>query len=123
MTSTEAPATTTSSTSSTTTIPATTVAGRPPTTPAGPSAESQARTLFDAWSTGDRVAAGRLAEAEAVAALFARQWQATDGWTFAGCSGAAGSLICTWQRPAGQQLLFRVQNVSGGLVSEVRFQP
>jgi hypothetical protein len=61
-----------------------------------------------------------------VADLFARRWQAGDGWSFAECTGAAGSLICTWQRPAGQQLLFRVRNMTGGLpvtVSEVRFQP
>jgi hypothetical protein len=67
-----------------------------------------------------------VAQPDAVAALFARPWQAGDGWTFAGCSGAAGSIICTWQRPSGQQVLFRVQNVTGGqpvTVLDVRFQP
>lgn len=120
----EAPTTSTSSTSSSTTVaPTTTAAARPSTTSAAPSPESRARTLFDAWAAGDQAAAGRVAEPEAVAALFARQWQAADGWNFAGCSGAAGTVICTWQRPAGQQLLFRIQNVTGGTVAEVRFQP
>lgn len=103
--------------------PTTTVATRPSSTVAASSPEAQARTLFDAWATGDRAAAARVAQAEAVTALFARQWQAADGWAFAECSGAAGSVICTWRRPGGQQLLFRIQTVTGGSVSEVRFQP
>jgi len=70
----------------------------------------------------DRVAAGRVAEAEAVTTLFGRRWQASDGWSFAECSGAAGSFICTWARPGGQQVLFRVQNAPA-MVAEVRFQP
>lgn len=88
-----------------------------------PSPEAQAKALYDAWATGDRTAAARVAQAEAVAALFARPWQAGDGWSFAECSGAAGSLICAWRRPAGQMVLFRVQNAAPAQVTEVRFQP
>jgi hypothetical protein len=115
-----------SSSSTTTPAPATTVTSRVATTVATTTPEATARALFEAWTKGDRAAAGKVAQAAAVTALFARPWQASDGWTFAECNGAAGSLICTWQRPAGQQLLFRVQNLTGGLpvtVAEVRFQP
>lgn len=115
-----------SSSSSTTAATSTTVASRPTTTSASASPEATARALFDAWTRGDRAAAQRVAQAEAVATLFARRWQAADGWSFSECSGAAGSLICTWQRPAGEQVLFRVPNVTGGGsvgVAEVRFQP
>jgi hypothetical protein len=38
----------------------------------------------------------------AVAALFARTWQASDGWSFVGSEGAAGHFICTWSRPGGE---------------------
>jgi len=82
--------------------------------------------LYAAWMRGDRAAADKVALTQAVTDLFARQWQTGDGWSFAECSGAAGSVICTWQRPSGQQLLFRIQNMAGGLpvtVSDVRFQP
>ncbi len=120
----EATTSSSSSSSSTTTLaPSTTVTSRPATTASPLSPEASARALYDAWTRGDRVAADNVAQPEAVAALFARRWQATDGWSFAECSGAAGSLICAWQRPSGQ-LLIRVQNVAGGRpVAEVRFQP
>lgn len=75
---------------------------------------------------GDRTAAATAAQPAAVTALFARPWQASDGWTFSECTGAAGSIICTWRRPAGQEVLFRVQNATGGApvtVAEVRFSP
>ena len=112
-------------TSSTTTVTSTTVVSRTTTTPAAASPEGTARTLFEAWTRDDRAAAQRVAQPEAVTALFARRWQAADSWSFSECSGAAGSLICTWRRPGGQQLLFRVQNVTGGAVTvaEIRFQP
>lgn len=116
----------TSWTSSTTTTvaPATTVTTRPPATSAA-SPEGQARALYDAWTRGDRAGAGRVAQAAAVTDLFARPWQAGAGWSFAECTGAAGSVICTWQRSSGQQLLMRAQSATGGqpaTVAEVRFQ-
>jgi hypothetical protein len=111
----------TTSSSTTTVLPATTVTTRAPTTVAV-SPESAAKSLFDAWTKGDRAAAARVAEPGAVTALFARTWQAGDGWAFSECNGAAGSTICTWARPGGQQVLFRVQNAPA-MVAEVRFQP
>jgi len=120
-------ASSTSSSSPPTTRAASTTAAtsRPTTTPPASSPEGYAKTLYEAWARGDRPAAERVAQPQAVADLFARPWQASDGWAFAECSGAAGSVICTWQRPAGQ-LLVRVRNLTGGLpvtVTDVRFQP
>lgn len=115
-----------SSTSPTTVAAATTTAPRATTTTAAPSPEAFAKALYDAWSKADRAAAAKVAEPAAVTAIFAQTWQAADGWSFVDCTGAAGSVICTWQRPAGQQLLMRVQNSTGGgpvTVAEVRFQP
>lgn len=124
-----AQATTTTSTSPST---STTVAASPTTssaasssTPSAPSPESAAKALYEAWARDDRAAAQRVAQPEAVDAIFSRQWRAGDGWSFNDCSGAAGSVICTWDRPSGQ-LLLRVQNVTGGgpvTVSEVKFVP
>ncbi len=114
-----------SSSTSTVVSTTTTVASRPTTTSPASSPEGHAKALYDAWTKGDRSAAEKVAQPEAVAALFARVWQPGDGWAFVECGGAAGSTICTWQRPSGQ-LLFRVQNVTGGVpvtVSDVRFQP
>lgn len=118
-------ATTTSSStpsSSTTTVPpSSTVTSRPATT-VGVSPESAAKSLYDAWMRGDRAAAARVAQPAAVTTLFGRAWQAGDGWAFSECTGAAGSTICTWARPGGQQVLLRVQNAPA-MVAEVRFQP
>ncbi len=113
-----------SSTSTTAVAASTTVTTRPTATSVAASPESYAEALYAAWTRGDRAAAEKVAQPQAVADLFARTWQAGDGWSFGECSGAAGSIICTWRRPSGQQLLFRVQ--TGGravAVSEVRFQP
>ena len=108
----------------TTVVALTTVTTRLASTSVPATSESYAEALYAAWTRGDRAAAEKVAQPQAVADLFARTWQAGDGWSFGECSGAAGSIICTWRRPSGQQLLFRVQ--TGGravAVSEVRFQP
>ena len=119
-------ATTSSSSSSSSTtivVVSTAVTSRPSTTSPALSPEAAAKRLYEAWARGDRAAAEKVAQPDAMTALFSRRWQVGDGWTFAECSGAAGSLICAWQRPSAQ-LLMRVQNVPGGLpVAEVRFQP
>lgn len=79
-------------------------------------------SLYQAWTRNDRTAAASVAQPAAVAALFARTWSAGDGWRFSECTGAAGSLICTWSRPGSQQVLLRVLNAEAR-VAEVRFQP
>lgn len=112
-----------SPTSSTTTTvgPTTSVTSPPPATTSS-SPEVAAKALYEAWTRGDRVAAARVAQPAAVTALFDRTWQAGDGWAFGECTGAAGSLVCTWLRTGGQQLLMRAQNAPAS-VAEVRFQP
>ncbi len=115
-TSTSTSSTTTPAASTTTTARATTTA------PAPASPEASARALYAAWAASDRAAAAKVAQPAAVDVLFARRWQAADLWSFSECSGAAGSTICAWRRPSGEQLLIRVQNPTGG-VAEVRFQP
>lgn len=116
---TSAPAPTSSTTP--TSASATTVSSRPPATAAS-SPEVAAKALFEAWTIDDRTAAARVAQPAAVTALFGRTWQAGDGWAFGECTGAAGSIICGWGRPSGQQLMMRVQN-SPASVAEVRFSP
>lgn len=116
----------TTSPAPTTVAPSTTVTARATTTTPAASPEAFAKTLYEAWKNGDRAAAAKVAQPAAVDTLFARPWRAADGWAFSECNGAAGSVICTWKQPGGQQLLMRVQNVTGGLpvtVLEVRFQP
>ena len=63
-----------------------------------------------------------MATPEAVTDTFALTYQP---WTFAECSGAAGSTICRYTSPAGE-LLVQVRNLTGGLpmtVTGVRFTP
>lgn len=119
-TSSSSPSSSTSTVASTTT---TIVASRPTATSPALSPEGHAKALYEAWTKGDRAAAEKVAQPEAVAALFARVWQPGDGWAFVECGGAAGSTICTWQRTGGQ-LALRVQNATiGRAVAEVRFAP
>ncbi len=118
----EATTSSTLNSSSTTTVPPASTATSRPATTTGITPETAAKSLYEAWTKGDRTAAARVAQPAAVTALFARTWQAGDGWAFSECSGAAGSSICAWARLSGQQVLFRVQN-SPATVAEVRFQP
>lgn len=130
-----APTTVTTSTSSTpppsptttaaATVPAPSAPSQPTTTSPASSPEGHAKALYAAWTRADRAAAEGVAQAHAVDALFARPWRQGDGWSFVDCSGAAGSVICTWEGGPGR-LLLRVQNVTGGVpvaVADVRFQP
>jgi len=114
----------TSTSSTITSVPPTTAPSRLTTTSVASSPESFAEALYAAWRRGDRAAAALVAEPQAVADLFSRRWLESDGWAFAECTGATGSIICAWRRPAGQQLLLRVQAAGRPpTVSEVRFQP
>jgi peptidoglycan hydrolase-like protein with peptidoglycan-binding domain len=88
-------------------------------------AADAAQALFSAWTHGDQVAARKNATPDAVAALFARTWSPSDGWTFAGCEGAAGHVFCTWTRPGGR-LVLRANNNAGApffFVDAVTFEP
>lgn len=76
------------------------------------SGSAAANAMYDAWTRNDRSAAAMEATPEAVAALFARSWNASDGWSFVLCEAAGGHLYCTWQR-TGEQLVLRVNNNTG----------
>jgi len=89
------------------------------------SGEAAASAMFLAWEQKNQAAASKHATPAAVSALFARTWNASDGWVFDSCSGAAGSFGCTWNRPGGSLLL--VGNDDAGapfyFVREVTFNP
>ncbi len=83
---------------------------RSPVDAAASSAEEVARAAFTAWRTGDDATLRSLATPEAADAAIAARAVGGDGWSFARCDGAAGSLYCTWTRGA-QVLTERVSNV------------
>jgi hypothetical protein len=111
----------------TTTAPATT------TTAVGADPQGYAVALYNAWKAGDRVAASRVASPDAVNQMFATPYQAqpssngpVDPYSFQGCQGAAGSMICTWQASGIGTITMRVRNTTGGLpvlVVEVQRSP
>lgn len=113
-----APPTTSTSTvpatTSTTTATATTAAALP-TTPDG-----YAQTLFTAWQTNNRALAGQVASPAAVTQMFSETYPAgpTNPYTYQGCQGAAGSIVCTWQGN-GQVIVVTVRNLTGGLPIQV----
>lgn len=72
------------------------------------------QSVFHAWSSNDQVAASHNATAAALSTLFGRPWSAADGWTFANCGAAAGSVYCTWNR-AGGSLAIGGPDPGGGL--------
>jgi hypothetical protein len=104
-------------TTTTTTVPATTST---PTISADP--QGYAVALYNAWKTGDRVAASRVASPQAVTQMFSVPYQAqasttgpVDPYSFQGCQGAAGSTICSWQAQGLSTVMMRVRNTTGGL--------
>jgi peptidoglycan hydrolase-like protein with peptidoglycan-binding domain len=76
------------------------------------SGSAAADLVYQAWTRNDRAAAAYQAIPLAVDQLFARTWQASDGWTSAGCGGAAGSFVCEWQR-TGETLILEGNDSTG----------
>jgi hypothetical protein len=75
--------------------------------------EEAAQLVFGAWELNNAAAAARNASATTVSELFSRSWTAAAGWTFAGSSGAAGSLGNTWNNSTGGSLVIVVNNNAG----------
>jgi peptidoglycan hydrolase-like protein with peptidoglycan-binding domain len=75
--------------------------------------QDAASALFQAWSNNDQRKAENYATPGALAALFARAWNASDGWTFASSGGAAGHFICTWNGAGGKTLTFEGNDNTG----------
>jgi peptidoglycan hydrolase-like protein with peptidoglycan-binding domain len=71
-----------------------------------------AKGLFTSWTNNYPEGAVLNARWAAVTDLFAHTWSAADGWVFAGCTGAAGHIIATWNRP-GHQLMLQANNNTG----------
>jgi hypothetical protein len=114
-------------------LPPTPTTGAPSATTAAPACattEACAQALYAAWMQGDQSAAGLVAAPAAVTKMFSRQYapiQTNSGpqnpFQFSGCSGAAGSSICTFDGQD-QQIQMLVRNSTGGLpiqVTEVKF--
>lgn len=76
------------------------------------SGNNAAQLALQAWSQSNPASAAKNATPPAVAQLFAQAW-APSTWTFAGCSGAAGSIYCTWNKSGGGQLVLRSNNNAG----------
>lgn len=88
------------------------------------SGSAAADLVYKAWTKNDRAAAAYEAIPLAVEQLFARTWRASDGWTSAGCGGAAGSFVCEWHR-ANETLMLEGNDSTGApfyYVNNVRFQ-
>jgi peptidoglycan hydrolase-like protein with peptidoglycan-binding domain len=88
------------------------------------SGQAAADLVYQAWTKNDRAAAAYEAIPLAVETLFGRNWNASDGWAFAGCEGAAGTFACTWQR-TGEKLLLEGNDSTGApfyYVNNVTFQ-
>jgi hypothetical protein len=71
-----------------------------------------AQRLYVSWTNNHAEGAVLNATWAAVSDLFAHNWSASDGWSFAGCTGAAGHIIATWNRPGGT-LVLRANNNTG----------
>lgn len=82
------------------------------------------QSVFQAWSGNDQVSAGYNATPTALSTLFARPWNANDGWTFDSCGFALGHIYCTWNRTGGK-LVIGGPDPGGGLyifADSVNFQ-
>jgi hypothetical protein len=84
--------------------------------------EEFAKALYADWQAADRTAAATVASPEAVDQLFRFAYEPlqtnagpTDPYTFQGCEGAAGSIICTWSGEDNAQIVMTVRNTTGGL--------
>jgi peptidoglycan hydrolase-like protein with peptidoglycan-binding domain len=70
------------------------------------------QALFVSWMNTYPEGAVLNARWAAVTDLFTHTWSAADGWVFAGCTGAAGHVIGTWNRP-GHTLMLQANNNTG----------
>lgn len=108
---------TTGATTSTTKPATSTTSALPPLTD---NAQTYAEYLFAAWKLGDRTAAARVANADAVDQMFTQAYSPSVTWTFSSCGPAAGTLYCNWTgSPGGATLTIAVRTTTGGLSTQV----
>jgi len=118
VTTTVAPAPTTSTAPPTTTaVPVTTTTVPLPVITDNP--QSYAEYLYAAWQNNNQTAAANVASAEAVTQMFAQPYAQNAPYTFQGCGPAAGSLYCTWKAANGTSVQMTVRTLTGGLPVQV----
>jgi hypothetical protein len=109
------PTTTTAGPSTTTTTASPTTTSAPVSTTTAPvqsaSSEAVARAFFAAWVAHNASALTALGQPAAVTKAKAAWSKTTTGFVFSNCSGAAGSLYCTWVR-RGESVVVRVDNIT-----------
>ena len=103
-------------TNPTTTVAATAPAGVDVTDP-----QAVANALWDSWAARDRAVSEGLAGADAVDALYARQFNPADEWTTPTQCAGTGPVICIWTSPAQELRVQLDQGPSGWKVSKVVF--
>jgi hypothetical protein len=103
------------------TNPTTTVAA---TAPAGVDVsdpQAVANALWDSWAARDRAASEGLAGADAVDALYARQYNPADEWTTPTQCAGTGPVICIWTSPTQELRVQLDQSPAGWKVSKAVF--
>jgi peptidoglycan hydrolase-like protein with peptidoglycan-binding domain len=81
---------------------------------AAPDPQTAAKDVFGAWEASNRSAAALNATAAAVNEIFAETFSASDGWSFEGSEGAAGTIFSIWKRSNGHELRIGVLNAVEG---------
>jgi hypothetical protein len=108
------PTTTTKAEPTTSAAPASTAAANVANTP-----EAYAEALYADWQANDKGAAHQVASELAVSQMFGVAYLPIDDhgpkspYTYQGCSGAAGSFICTWNADT-RQIQMTVRDLTGG---------
>jgi peptidoglycan hydrolase-like protein with peptidoglycan-binding domain len=75
---------------------------------AAPDPQTAAKAVFAAWEANSQGEAGKNATPGAVQQLFAQNFSAAAGWSFGGCQGALGHVICSWTGSGGKSLRISV---------------
>jgi peptidoglycan hydrolase-like protein with peptidoglycan-binding domain len=87
-----------------------------------PDSTTDANDVFSAWEAHNQAQAGKNATPQAVTQLFAQTFSPSEGWTFQGSNGAAGTMRFTWQRTNGHQLAIDVVNGVDGYFAAYQAQ-
>ncbi len=81
--------------------------------------EAYAKALYADWKANDKTAAHAVASELAVSQMFGVAYLPIqnngpkDPYTFVGCEGAAGSVVCTWNGDT-RQIQMTVRDTTGG---------
>jgi peptidoglycan hydrolase-like protein with peptidoglycan-binding domain len=87
--------------------------------------QAAAIATFRSWRQNDLAAARKDAAHNAVQALFARRWRASDRWVLDACDSFNGLFRCTWTRKEEKLVLVSNDNATAApyyFVNEVTFE-